>query len=90
MSSVLHYPKWTTYGLKWRYRGVDDEGYAVLMDHAGKSALEVKDRDVLLMIIHLQSSSPIQFTSLKKTVIQQSSVIDALMKRVRIGAGIQA
>ena len=60
------------------------------MDHAGKSALEVKDRDVLLMIIHLQSSSPIQFTSLKKTTIQQSSLIDALMKTVRNGAGIQA
>lgn len=90
MSSVLHYAKWTSYGLKWRYRGVDDEEYAVLMDYAGKSVLEVKDRDVLLMIIHLQSSSPIHFTSLKKTAIQQSPVIDALMKRVLIGAEIQA
>ena len=90
MSSVLHYPKWTTYGLKWRYRGVDDDGYAVLMDHAGKSSLGMKDRDVLLMIIHLQSSFPIPFTSLKKTVIQQSPAIDALMKRVLIGVGIQA
>ena len=41
VSSVLHYAKWTSYGLKWRYRGVDDEEYAVLMDYAGKSVLEV-------------------------------------------------
>lgn len=64
--------------MKVRYHGQAEDRFVTLLD----CGVEAKERERLVLVTHLHSSVPIQFTSLKKNSVQQSRSIDLLVKRV--------
>lgn len=78
VTAVLHYPHWSSYGMKLRYRGQAEDRFVTLLD----CGVEAKEREGLVLVVHLRSSTPIPFTSLTKHSVQPSRTIDLLMKRV--------
>lgn len=81
MAAVLHYPHWSSYGMKLRYRGQAEDRFVTLLD----CGVDAREREGLALVVHLHSSAPIPFTSLTKHSVQPSRTIDLLMKRVGCG-----
>ncbi|KAK8824143.1 hypothetical protein WA556_003468 [Blastocystis sp. ATCC 50177/Nand II] len=77
VAAVLHYPHWSSYGMKLRFRGQAEDRFVTLLD----CGVEAKEREGLALVVHLRSSAPIPFTSLTKHSVQPSRTIDLLMKR---------
>lgn len=81
LSSVQHFPHWAQFGYSLRYyHGETKTGFAVY-DGVG---MDLQARDVIVIAVHLLSTDPVQFTTMRKTAIQPSKEMDACMKQVRV------
>lgn len=77
---LLRFAHWERYGLRLR-RPREVDAAMVFSAPAGDEAAA---QPLLLLLLHLQSTKPIRFTSLQKTAVQADARLDRLGREVRM------